>query len=453
MHYPRSFQSTILVGFIVAGVLIAALGAASITVLTTVIEEKDVLISEPIFDLTQARRLSEIAEHKVASGRAYLITQDEEYLRRKDELRTEFLKVLASIQTNNTAVVESIRNAEREHDTSMTDAFEMKQENASPREIARFFEDRVQPSRMRLREAINEFIRRKESLLAARLEESGRSDVRAQTYLRVAAGTSIGIAAFLFILIARTAKQFRRWDQERSRLLTEAQEAVQARDEFLSIASHELKTPLTSLQLRAQAAMRAKDPEHARAQFENVFHQISHLSRLIDELLDLTRIRAGKLVLNRMPTDLAALTRAVAERFPAPIELNLPVELIGSWDPIRIEQVVTNLVSNAIKYGQGKPIRVCVSRRGDRASVEVEDRGLGISIEEQARIFERFERASSAKGIRGLGLGLYITRQIVEAHGGVIRFKSECDRGSTFTVELPIHIENKGSQPAVTSNE
>ncbi|AKV01763.1 Sensory box histidine kinase [Labilithrix luteola] len=239
-----------------------------------------------------------------------------------------------------------------------------------------------------------------------------------------------------------------------ARLYRSAQEAIGARDEFLSIASHELRTPLTSLLLLLQGMLRTRAPEEAapaevvaklRRYAAQSERQANRLSILVDQLLDLTRIRAGRLVLAYETCDLVALVREVlqrnevsAARAGCELVFRGPEEaVVGSWDCGRIEQVVTNLVSNALKFGAGHPVRIAVERGdGGKARLTVEDEGVGIPEDQRPRIFERFERAAPF-AIGGLGLGLYIVRQIVEAHHGTIRVDSRPGEHTVFTVELP----------------
>jgi PAS domain S-box-containing protein len=239
---------------------------------------------------------------------------------------------------------------------------------------------------------------------------------------------------------------------DNARLYRQAQEALKLREEFLSIASHELKTPLTSLQLQVQILERfvhqrppaALASERARHILEGADRQIKRMSKLSADLLDVSRIAGGRLGLERSSVDLGELATEVVERFRAEtgavgVTLNLKIQqdVTGQWDAFRLGQVLTNLLSNAIKYGGGNPIDVEVTAAGAKALLVVRDRGIGIAPEHHTRIFDRFERMTSASSYGGLGLGLYITAQIVEAHGGTIRVDSEPGAGSTFTVELP----------------
>jgi PAS domain S-box-containing protein len=227
-------------------------------------------------------------------------------------------------------------------------------------------------------------------------------------------------------------------------------DAVALRDEFLSVASHELRTPVTSLQLAVQSVLavgEAAEPAFLRQALESAERQTRRLSRLMGALLDVSRVHGGWLELQRDEVDLVALVRDVtralgedARRAGCAIEMNSGlVSLTGRWDRSRLEQVVTNLVSNALKYGAGKPVALTVRRAGDaRAQIEVRDQGIGVPESERERIFERFERAVSARHYGGLGLGLYIVRRIVTAHGGTVSVGDALGGGASFVVTLPL---------------
>jgi signal transduction histidine kinase len=231
-----------------------------------------------------------------------------------------------------------------------------------------------------------------------------------------------------------------------ARLYAEAREALWVREEFLSIAAHEIRTPVTSIHLSVQGLHdRDRTSQEARRLFAIVEREDRRLSRLVDELLDLGRLRSGRLLLELRPVDLVHVVRDVAdglaaERARSGSELSLvsDAQVVGNWDRSRVEQVVANLLSNAIKFGQGKPIRVEVRAEGDRAVLRVIDQGMGIPEQKQSRIFEPFERAVRERAYGGLGLGLYIVHTIVEALGGAVRVQSAPGAGATFTVELPL---------------
>ncbi|MCY1069339.1 AAA family ATPase [Nannocystis sp. RBIL2] len=245
-------------------------------------------------------------------------------------------------------------------------------------------------------------------------------------------------------------------ERQRDRLLMDerharaaAEEAVRQRDEFISIASHELRTPLTSLQLAVQSLerrlARGVDVERARSVIAVSSRQVQRLADLVDMLLDVSRIQAGRLELNREPVDLRALVVETVAQFDdqlaqsgTTLTMRAEQPVIGQWDPYRLEQVVTNLIANAIKFGENAPIEIAVTAEEGVARLCVTDHGIGIPAEVQAQLFERFRRGVSSRHYGGLGLGLYITRTIVEAHGGRIRLDSEAGRGATFCVDLPL---------------
>jgi signal transduction histidine kinase len=232
-----------------------------------------------------------------------------------------------------------------------------------------------------------------------------------------------------------------------ARLYRQARDAVHARDEFLSIASHELKTPLTSLALQSESLLATANRFGAEAlvrKAEVVGRNVDRLTRLVASLLDITRITAGRLELDLEDVDLAALAGEVVDRFQdeaaragCAIALDAPGPVVGRWDRLRLDQVLTNLLSNAVKYAPGQPVSVRVSGDGARAELTVRDRGIGVSEADQRRIFDRFERAVSRRNYGGFGLGLWIVRQIAEALGGSVRIESAPGEGSMFTVELP----------------
>jgi signal transduction histidine kinase len=240
---------------------------------------------------------------------------------------------------------------------------------------------------------------------------------------------------------------------ENAQLFQQSQKAVQVRDEFLMVASHELRTPLTPIKMQNQVIRRLVEniAEDALPNREAVLtaidrsrERIEGLERLFENLLDVSSIGAGKLVVHREELDLSQLVRKTLEGYGAASKLagcelalraDAPVK--GFWDRVRIEQVVVNLLANAMKYGAGKPIEVSVSTEDGRAVLVVRDHGIGIAREDQSKLGIRFERAASVRHYGGLGLGLYIAREIVLAHAGTMRVESELGRGAAFIVELP----------------
>jgi signal transduction histidine kinase len=250
----------------------------------------------------------------------------------------------------------------------------------------------------------------------------------------------------------------RRAQAERERLLEELQAALCARDDFLMVASHELRTPLTSLQLTASSVLRQLQRADGNTlpapvldeRMRTVKRQLDRLEQLINALLDVSRIGARRLDLQLEQVDLVEVTNDVltrlrdeATRQSVPLRLQAPSALMGQWDRSRLDQILTNLVTNAIKYGQGKPVDILLGSAGDCAEVRVVDHGIGVDPEQRERIFGKFERAASQRNYGGLGLGLWITRELVELMNGQVRVEGTPGHGATFIVTLPCEHEHE----------
>ncbi|MDB5751651.1 MAG: putative response receiver/sensor histidine kinase, hybrid [Ramlibacter sp.] len=231
----------------------------------------------------------------------------------------------------------------------------------------------------------------------------------------------------------------------------ELQRAVTMRDDFMSMVSHELRNPLNSVYLQAQLRRKmltGPEPSRTDAMLRLVDRderQIRNMIRLLDDMLDVSRLRTGRLAMVPAPYDLAELSRRVVEAINdlaatagCSVLIQAPQALPIEGDEFRIEQVITNLLTNALRYGQGKPVAVTVSRNGQQASVSVRDQGMGIAQADQDRIFEQFERAEGSQQVPGLGLGLFIARQIVQAHSGRLEVRSQPGAGAEFVLHLPL---------------
>ncbi|MFL5277832.1 MAG: ATP-binding protein, partial [Myxococcales bacterium] len=244
-----------------------------------------------------------------------------------------------------------------------------------------------------------------------------------------------------FAKVVRDLTERRKADEERLRLI-QAQEAVRLRDEFLSIAAHELRTPLTALLLQLQSLEKATTYREGFAAAP--LRSARRLAGLVEMLLDVSRIATGRLELAKEEVDLVQLARDAIDRYSDEakrvgsfISLEGAAVVRGRWDAMRLEQVFANLLGNALKYAAGSKVTIRVAASDGEVKVEVADRGPGIAAEDAARVFGRFERAAPARHYGGLGLGLYIARQVVEAHGGTIEVRETPGGGATFSVILP----------------
>ena len=268
------------------------------------------------------------------------------------------------------------------------------------------------------------------------------------------------------VLVFRDVTERRRTEHERLNLIAELEAAVRARDDFLSIASHELRNPVNAVQLQLVGVLRAYQraadevrgdemrADEMRDRVVQANGQVGRLTRLLDNLLDVSQISAGSIVLEPEEFDLAEVVRSVidqvrGESSDGQIQFGDGQPVVGRWDRFRVEQVVSNLLSNAIKYGDGQPIVIALDHDGRFARLFVKDHGIGIAPEHHERLFARFERGVSRRQYGGFGLGLWIARQLVDAMGGRISVESRPGQGATFSIVLP--LDNAATQQTRTS--
>ncbi|WP_426176223.1 hybrid sensor histidine kinase/response regulator [Massilia sp. TWR1-2-2] len=233
----------------------------------------------------------------------------------------------------------------------------------------------------------------------------------------------------------------------------ELQRSLRMRDDFMSLVAHELRTPLNTLFLESQMRIlqlqrgnfEALGPDRLPAMVARDQRQIQSMIRLIDDMLDVSRIRSGSLSIRPTPIELMVLLERVASdlalqasAYGSSLRLHAHPPVAGCWDESRIEQVVINLLTNALRYGGGTPVDIMVAATGSEVRVDVVDGGIGIAAADQQRIFEPFERGAANGEVKGLGLGLAISRQLSEAHGGRLFVTSDGNNGSTFTLVLPL---------------
>lgn len=228
-----------------------------------------------------------------------------------------------------------------------------------------------------------------------------------------------------------------------------AQEVVRERDEFISIAAHELRTPIAALRLKLDGILRISErgspiAEPARSRLVVSSRLVNRMSDLVERMLDVSRIVLGQLELDVAPMDLGEVVREIVDELREPsaasgseVRISLRGDARGTWDRMRLGQVIANLLSNALRYGRGKPIDIVVEGDGEKVRATVADHGIGMSASDMQRVFGRFERAAPADQYAGLGLGLYISQHVVEAHGGTITVASTPGEGAQFVIELP----------------
>jgi signal transduction histidine kinase len=274
-------------------------------------------------------------------------------------------------------------------------------------------------------------------------------------------GYEAGAVDFLFKpldprIVRNKVQVFLQLEEQRLLIQSQIQQleaALRVREEFLSIASHELKTPLATLSFQLQVTARQVDvrkgtapsPEKLTQIFESANRQVMKLTNMIDDLLDISRIQAGKLSISVSPVDLSPLISEVVERLSQQLEqagctvrLDIEKSLIVPCEAVRVEQVLVNLISNVIKYAAGSVMTVTLRHDLQYAQLSVCDQGPGIPEEKLGAVFERFERLGLDKNVSGLGLGLYIVKQIMKAHDGDITIQSRPGEGTVFEARFPL---------------
>lgn len=234
----------------------------------------------------------------------------------------------------------------------------------------------------------------------------------------------------------------------------ELKEALETKSEFISIASHELKTPLTALKLQVEMARRSfekNDESLSKEKFQQIINRthgdIERLSRLVDDMLDVSRINHGRFNMHFEFFDLEEFMDECLERassaiknFRQQVRIKVKAPVMVRWDRFRIEQVVLNILTNAFRYGGDSEVEVSVTAGGGYAYISIKDQGQGISPENQKKIFEKYEKGNHNRTTEGLGLGLYISNEIIKQHGGQIKLQSAPGKGSTFELQLPLSI-------------
>jgi signal transduction histidine kinase len=256
----------------------------------------------------------------------------------------------------------------------------------------------------------------------------------------------------------RRSRQLQNKIRDLNLRLSKALNSLRVQDEAISVVVHELKTPLTSLKSHLElmqfqvrkSGTSSLDPNRFEKFLESCHEQIDRFTRTVNELIDLRAAKLDQLSLDPKRLDLRDVIITVVQRLEpqlthAKCSVLIDVEgpVVGSWDGFRLDQVLSNLISNSVKYAPGRPIQIRIRKLNKKAHIEISDEGKGISRANHKKIFEPFERASPSKGIQGLGLGLYIVKKIIEAHEGSIQVKSQVGKGTRFTIELPLDCQKE----------
>lgn len=297
-----------------------------------------------------------------------------------------------------------------------------------------------------------------------RLADRRLTEAQITTLIATLADILLVLAFFIFVRRTLAAREQHLRHEQQARAT--AEKAVELRDQFLSIASHELRTPVTALLTTVALLERRFQSDRVdklqQLSFEVLERQLGRLEGLIATMLDISRIDRGQLRLASETVDLVAVVRGVVEEVRPTTESH-SIEVVAAartllvrGDKLRLEQVVLNLLQNAIKYSpQGGPITIELQRAGEWASLSVTDRGMGIPREALPRIFDRFYRAPPVRSehISGLGIGLYVTREIVALHQGEIQVSSTEGMGSTFIVRLPLLVSEEADGQVVNDQD
>ncbi len=410
----------------------------------------DGLIDDYANALIRANDLNVMAHASVVSARGYLLTRKPEYLDEVYDLRARFDAELEALSAapglEGSRALAEVEQAKQQYRAAITQAFELaKGAEAGSDALIAFFEQTTVARYERFSASLRALAELQEDRLKQAAFDAQSAAIRGTTRVLLIAAASMLLTLILATVATRTLRS------SLSRAYAKAHESteeVRRRDDLLSMASHDLRNPLNASMLQLamleRTILREGDglPAGAlRPQLARLRRQISRELEMVEELLDLSRFRAEGLILDRTELDLEPLVKRVVSEFePVFTERGCKVSLdtrpaVGTWDEVRLEQLLGNLISNAAKFGAGKPIEVALRIDRGYAVLTVRDHGRGVPPEDRERIFAQFERSRAREG--GSGLGLWISREIVRAHGGTIRVDEAVGGGATFHVELP----------------
>jgi signal transduction histidine kinase len=448
-------------GAVVAVTLVT--GGVSALALRSTVEQKDEVARSFAEELSLVERLRYRAEQLVSTSRGYLLTGHPQYRENfataKMAFRESFRDLKVHALANEAEFLQRIERSGEHYATAAERAAERRGELQYPGPLVPYFDDVVKPARDLLEAHLDEFVRRKRSAFADEFARSRQSALHAQ--ITIGATTALGLLLSVWLAFAvrrRLTEQFRR-ERESADM---ARRAAVAREEVLAVVSHDLQNPLGAILMSSSLVQRRLPPqaETVRPQVDAIHRAARQMQHLIGDLLDAASIEAGKLELSRERCDMGRLVSDALELFEArAVQAGVrlmqqlpPISIIGWLDRVRVMQVLSNLVGNALNFtSAGGEVKIRVDHDNDSVRFSVRDTGTGIPAPQIPRLFERHWQ--SQRGRRGgLGLGLYIARNIVTAHGGTIDVSSKVGEGSTFTFTIPIRPARAETRP-VTRGE
>lgn len=428
--------------FAIAVALVVLVGIVTVEALREVRESTNEEAFRHARAEAEAQGLWRESEREVSAARARLLSDDPAHRADAQAARERLLEHLSALQAgaNDAEERQLVEGVERALGPRLQAADAVLEEGGGAPTIAA-----LDAAQGELDRRVGELVRRERQLNRAAMDAAREASRQGTRIVLAVVVLATLVGAFL-------AAHF-------SRRLTEAydaaQEAIRLREEFLSIASQELRRPLATLASDLEPIKRAAQrggegaDELTRRRLNDAHRQLEHLDTLVGELVDVTRQRSGPLALEREPVDLVQVVRDVGRRIDrtlppegSALDLHLHGRAVGEWDRRRIEQMVEKLITNALRYGAGRLVRVTVTP-GDPVRLEVRDHGTGFAADELASIFEPYEGASVRHRPGRLGVGLYLVREIVQAHGGALQVESIPGIGSTFVVELPLSEEGR----------
>jgi K+-sensing histidine kinase KdpD len=380
--------------------------------------------------------------------RGYLLSGEQEFVERATIHHATFVQLIKALEPragsdDERRLIAEIAHQEAVHESAVVQTISLKSRGDS-RAVTQEFLEHVLPTRDATQRAIGDLASERSRALGA--AERATSSAAARTFFGFVGLSSLAILGLLLVAAVVIRAHWR------ERRMTEAWTM------FLSVASHDLKSPLSALHLRTQVlehllAKGRVDDSRWRDELRRMRAQTERMAALVESVLDLTRLRLGTVALRPEEVDLSAILTDAVERIrpefdQANIELKLtvPGPVLGTWDPLRLDQVATNLLSNALKYGEQRPVEVRIEEADTAVRFAVEDHGNGISVEEREHLFKPFTRLKH-EHVPGHGLGLFIARTVIEAHGGRLRLEDTPGGGSTFIVELPCRADWVAAAP------